>query len=154
MVFLIAAIPALFVYWISVKTNSYSWTAVAGILAGAVGISTGNPTFVGVDLMCIAIAFYISHVQIKERRNESTRQETIQADAERVRLTNERNAAIRIAQVEAIKKARAQKRTELRKEQQDYERAANDLSLRESARARAASKAAEIEDMIQQKYPD
>lgn len=57
MVFLIAIIPALFVFVVGVMSASKSTTRAWAIIAALLGIFTGNPAFMALDLMAVAIAY-------------------------------------------------------------------------------------------------
>lgn len=60
LVFAIAALPALVVIYVACNTRSKAAIVLTAILAAGVGVLTGNPTYMGVDLVCVAFALYIS----------------------------------------------------------------------------------------------
>ena len=168
MIFLIAFLPALAVYCVSYFTNSKAYTIIAAITAALLGVFTGNPIFLGVDILFVALATVLAYhhidVRTKQIKEESDRQARI-AEMESTASWNLRHAEllverkkqkiIREAKLKELRlNAAAAKRSELRAEQARHARAANDQSLRESARARAAEKVAEIESLIKAKYSE
>ena len=60
LVFLIAAVPAAAVVLVAEKTRSKAAIIAAASVAVAVGVLTGNPAYVGVDLVCVGVALLIS----------------------------------------------------------------------------------------------
>ena len=60
LVFLIAAVPAAAVVLVAEKTRSKAAIIAAASVAVAVGVFTGNPAYVGVDLVCVGVALLIS----------------------------------------------------------------------------------------------
>ena len=168
MVFLIAFIPALAVYGVSYFTNNKRSTLVAAIAAALLGVFTGSPVFIGVDILFVALAVAISYhhidVRTKQFQRESERQAIIAEIDETAALKSwheallverEKKKVIRDEKVRELRlKAMATKRSELRAEQAGYAIAANDQSLRQPARARATEKVAEIEALIRTKYSE
>jgi hypothetical protein len=74
-VFLIAAIPAGIVAWVGIHTTSRAALWGAAIAAGLFGIVTGNPIYIGVDLLGVAIGLYIGHIEqtrLKRSRHEES----------------------------------------------------------------------------------
>ena len=59
-VFLIAALPAVGVVVVAEKTRNKGAVVVAALVAAALGALTGNAAYLGVDLLCVGIAVYIS----------------------------------------------------------------------------------------------
>lgn len=59
-VFLIAALPAVGVVVVAEKTRNKGAVVVAALVAAALGVLTGNPAYLGVDLLCVGIAIFIS----------------------------------------------------------------------------------------------
>ena len=59
-VFLIAALPAVAVVVVAETTRNKAAIVAAAIVAATLGLLTGNPAFVGVDLLAVALALYIS----------------------------------------------------------------------------------------------
>lgn len=59
-VFLIALIPAIGVVVVAEKTRSKGAFSVAAIVAAGLGLLTGNPEYIGIDLLFVGIATYIS----------------------------------------------------------------------------------------------
>lgn len=59
-VFLIATLPAVGVVLVANKTRNKGAVVVAALVAAALGALTGNPAYLGVDLLCVGIATYIS----------------------------------------------------------------------------------------------
>jgi hypothetical protein len=57
MVFLIAIIPALFVFAVGVMSASKFKTRASAIIAALLGVFTGNPTFMAIDLVAVVIAY-------------------------------------------------------------------------------------------------
>ena len=57
MVFLIAIVPALFVFVVGAMSASKSKTRAWAIIAALLGIFTGNPAFMAIDLVAVAIAY-------------------------------------------------------------------------------------------------
>lgn len=75
MVFLIAFVPALAVVIVSYVTDSKSKTIIAAIIAAALGIFTGNPVFVGIDILFVGLAYYFSIVELKDRQKSKMKEE-------------------------------------------------------------------------------
>lgn len=59
-VFLIAVVPAIGVVVIAEKTRSKGAVVAAAIVAAGLGLLTGNPAYIGIDLLFVSIATYIS----------------------------------------------------------------------------------------------
>lgn len=59
-VFLIAALPAVGVFVVAEKTRNKGAVVVAALVAAALGALTGNPAYLGVDLLFVGIAVFIS----------------------------------------------------------------------------------------------
>lgn len=60
MVFLIAIIPALIVFMVGIGSASKSKTRAWAIIAVLLGVFTGNPAFMVLDLVAVAIAYGIA----------------------------------------------------------------------------------------------
>jgi len=60
LVFLIAALPAAAVVFVADKTRNKAAIIAAALVAVAVGVLTGNPAYMGLDLLCVGIGLYIS----------------------------------------------------------------------------------------------
>ena len=60
LVFLIAAIPAAVVVLVAKKTRNKAAIIATALVAVALGVLTGNPAYMGVDLVCVAVAVLIS----------------------------------------------------------------------------------------------
>lgn len=58
-VVLIALLPAVFVFGIAAWTRSKVALIVAAIIAGIIGVATGNPAYAIADLIGIAVAFWL-----------------------------------------------------------------------------------------------
>jgi hypothetical protein len=59
-VFLIALVPAIGVVVVAKKTRSKGAVSVAAIVAAGLGLLTGNPAYIGIDLFFVGIATFIS----------------------------------------------------------------------------------------------
>ena len=59
-VFLIALVPAIGVVVVAEKTRSKGAVSVAAIVAAGLGLLTGNPAYIGIDLFFVGIATFIS----------------------------------------------------------------------------------------------
>lgn len=59
-VFAIAAIPAAVVLAVGAATRSRLWICIVALLAAAVGIRTGSPTYTLLDLLFVALATYFA----------------------------------------------------------------------------------------------
>lgn len=60
MFFLIALLPALSVFYIAAISKSRAKTTVAALLAAAVGVLTGNPAYMALDLLFVVVAYGVS----------------------------------------------------------------------------------------------
>lgn len=60
LVFLIAAAPPAAVVFVADKTRTKTAIIAAAIVAVAVGVLTGNPAYMGLDLLFVGIGLYIS----------------------------------------------------------------------------------------------
>lgn len=60
MIFLIALLPALVVFCVAAISESRVKTTVAAFIAAAVGVLTGNPAYMALDLLFVIIAYWIS----------------------------------------------------------------------------------------------
>ena len=58
-VVLIALLHAVFVFGIAAWTRSKVALIVAAIIAGIIGVATGNPAYASADLIGIAVAFWL-----------------------------------------------------------------------------------------------
>lgn len=67
-VFAIAAIPAACVAWVGYNSTSLAALWGAAIVAVLLGIVTGNPVFVGLDLVAVAFGFYIGNIEQSKKR--------------------------------------------------------------------------------------
>jgi hypothetical protein len=59
-VFLIALIPAIGVVVVAEKTRSKGAFLVAALVAAGLGVLTGNPAYLGIDLLFVGFAIYVS----------------------------------------------------------------------------------------------
>ena len=59
-VFLIAVVPAIGVVVIAEKTRSRGAVIAAAIVAAGLGLLTGNPAYIGIDLLFVGTSTYIS----------------------------------------------------------------------------------------------
>ncbi len=57
-IFLIAAVPAAFVVLIGFYTKSKFKLILAALLAGALGVVTGHPMYMAIDIVAVAIGFW------------------------------------------------------------------------------------------------
>lgn len=60
MIFLIALVPALGVFFVAAISESRAKTTVAALLAAAVGVLTGNPAYMALDLLFVVVAYWVS----------------------------------------------------------------------------------------------
>lgn len=60
MIFLIALIPALGVFVVAAITESRAKTTIAAVVAAAVGVLTGNPAYMALDLVFVAVVYWVS----------------------------------------------------------------------------------------------
>ena len=76
----IAAIPAGGVYAAGVVSTSKALLAGAAAVAIALGVLTGNPAYVGVDVIAVLIALYCGNIAInKNRKIKAAETEAAQA---------------------------------------------------------------------------
>lgn len=68
LVFLIAAVPGALVAWVGMSTTSAMALWGAALVAAAVGVLTGNPIYMGLDILCVGIGLYIGSVEQKRVR--------------------------------------------------------------------------------------
>lgn len=59
-IFLIALIPALGVFVVAALSESRAKTTVAALIAAAVGVLTGNPAYMALDLLCVGVVYWVS----------------------------------------------------------------------------------------------
>lgn len=59
-ILLIALVPALGVFVVAAISESKFKTTVAAVVAAAVGVFTGNPAYMALDLLLVIIAYWIS----------------------------------------------------------------------------------------------
>lgn len=75
-VFAIAAAPTVFVYLVGLKGYSRGNLYAAAVVAGAVGVFTGNPVYAGLDLFFVLLGLYFgyqtqsSRIKLKQREDE------------------------------------------------------------------------------------
>lgn len=60
LIFLIALIPALGVFVVAAITDSRAKTTIAAVVAAAVGVLTGNPAYMALDLLFVGVAYWVS----------------------------------------------------------------------------------------------
>lgn len=60
LVFAIAAVPAAFVLFVADKTRSKPAIVLTAAVAAAVGVLTGNPAYLGLDLIFVGVALFIA----------------------------------------------------------------------------------------------
>jgi hypothetical protein len=60
MIFLIALIPALGVFVVAAITESRAKTTIAAAVAAAIGILTGNPAYMALDLLFVVVVYWVS----------------------------------------------------------------------------------------------
>lgn len=60
MIFFIALIPALGVFVVAAITESRAKTTIAAAVAGGIGISTGNPAYMALDLLFVGVVYWVS----------------------------------------------------------------------------------------------
>ena len=97
-VFLIAVVPAIGIVVIAEKTRSKGAVLAAAIVAAGLGLLTGNPAYIGIDLLFVGIATYIS-LNITKK--------PIYRTPEEIAAAQEKSRLARIAEQEA--KARQKK---------------------------------------------
>ncbi len=73
-VVLIALLPAVFVFGIAAWTRSKVALIVAAIIAGIIGVATGNPAYASADLIGIAVAFWLGISLINSQKPAPPRQ--------------------------------------------------------------------------------
>jgi hypothetical protein len=59
-VFLIAAVPAALVFVVGAATGSKAWATVTAIAMALVGVLTGSPHFLAIDLLFVAGAYWMT----------------------------------------------------------------------------------------------
>ncbi len=69
----VAALPALGVVIVAGMTRSKFWIAIAAIAAAALGILTGNPTYMGADLLAVGVALCLVWPSPKARDGEASK---------------------------------------------------------------------------------
>lgn len=60
MIFLIALIPAFSVFVVAAITESRAKTTIAAVVAAAVGVLTGNPAYMALDLLFVGVVYWVS----------------------------------------------------------------------------------------------
>lgn len=60
MIFLLALIPALGVFVVAAITESKAKTSIAAVVAAAIGVVTGNPAYMALDLLFVAVVYWVS----------------------------------------------------------------------------------------------
>jgi len=60
MILLIALIPAVVVFLIAVGTESKVKTSVAALIAAAIGVVTGNPIYMALDIAAVGLAYWLA----------------------------------------------------------------------------------------------
>jgi hypothetical protein len=63
-VFAIAAAPAVVVAVVAASTESRAATLAAALVAAAIGVITGNPAYIGLDIAFVALALWLSWPQV------------------------------------------------------------------------------------------
>lgn len=59
-ILLIALVPAVIVFFIAVGTESKFKTTVAALIAAAIGVLTGNPAYMALDIIAVIVAYWLS----------------------------------------------------------------------------------------------
>lgn len=81
MVFLIAAVPAGVVAWVGCNKTSRALLYTTFALAVLLGVVTGNPAFMGADIVFALIGLYIGYIEqtrlIKRRKQEAAQQPAV-----------------------------------------------------------------------------
>jgi len=60
MILLIALIPAAIVFFVAVGTESKAKTTVAALIAAAIGVFTGNPAYMALDIVAVIAAYWLA----------------------------------------------------------------------------------------------
>ncbi len=60
MILLIALIPAVIVFFVAVGTESKAKTTVAALIAAAIGVFTGNPAYMVLDIVTVIAAYWLA----------------------------------------------------------------------------------------------
>ncbi len=60
MILLIALIPAVIVFLVAVGTESKAKTTVAALIAAALGVFTGNPAYMVLDVAAVGFAYWLA----------------------------------------------------------------------------------------------
>lgn len=60
MILLIAIIPAVVVFFIAVGTGSKVKTTFAALIAAALGVITGNPIYMALDVAAVGLAYWLA----------------------------------------------------------------------------------------------
>ena len=103
LIFAIAAVPAAFVLFVADKTRSKSAIVLTATVAAAVGVLTGNPAYLGLDLIFVGIALFIAWniaktpLQRTPEEIERRRLERIQAEEAQAKWDKAVNEFIFIA---------------------------------------------------------
>lgn len=84
-VFLIAVVPAIGVVAVAEKTKNRGAVVVAALAAATLGVVTGSPAYMGIDLLCVGIATWISW-EITKKKTIYRTPEEIAAAQEAARL--------------------------------------------------------------------
>jgi len=63
-ILLIALIPAVVVFFIAVGTESKVKTAIAALIAAAMGILTGNPAYMVLDVVAVGLAYWLAMTMV------------------------------------------------------------------------------------------
>ena len=95
MVFLIAVIPAIGVVVVAEKTHNKGAVIAAAIAAAGLGLLTGNPTYIGVDLLFVGIATFVSW---------NIASKPVYLTQEEMAVASEKARLVRIAEQEAAVK--------------------------------------------------
>ncbi len=67
-VLVIALLHAIPVLVVGVFTRSKIWLAVTAMIAGVIGVNAGNPAYAPVDLVAVAVAFFVGISYINSQK--------------------------------------------------------------------------------------
>lgn len=67
MIILIALIPALGVFLVAATTANKSTTTVAALIAAAIGVFTGNPIYMALDVGCVIVVYWFSMFAMEKK---------------------------------------------------------------------------------------
>ena len=69
-IFMIAAVPAYIAYWLGTSTGSQTGVLLCFLVAGAFGVMTGSPEYMGIDLLFSFIGYLLARSTVKDMQQD------------------------------------------------------------------------------------